>query len=65
MPGLSGLETAAVLLQERPGQRVMLCSAFLDDHLRQEALAAGIRSCIRKDDIPQLPDLLRAMARAA
>jgi DNA-binding NarL/FixJ family response regulator len=65
MPGLSGLETAVQLLQRRPGQRMMLCSAFLDGRLVAEATAAGFRSCIRKDDIPQLPELLRAMARAA
>jgi DNA-binding NarL/FixJ family response regulator len=65
MPGLSGLETAARLLERRPGQRMMLCSAFLDDDLRAEATAAGFQSCIRKDEIPQLPELLRAMARAA
>jgi DNA-binding NarL/FixJ family response regulator len=65
MPGLSGIETAARLLERRPGQRMMLCSAFLDDRLRAEATAAGFRSCIRKDEIPNLPELLRAMARAA
>jgi DNA-binding NarL/FixJ family response regulator len=65
MPGLSGLQTGAALLQRRPGQRMMLCSAYLDADLRQEAIDAGFRSCIGKDDIPQLPDLLRAMARAA
>ena len=65
MPGLSGIETAARLLERRPGQRMMLCSAFLDDRLRAEATAAGFQHCIRKDEIPNLPELLRAMARAA
>jgi DNA-binding NarL/FixJ family response regulator len=65
MPGLSGMETAAALLERRPGQRMMLCSAFLDDALREEALAAGFRQCIEKNEIPQLPELLRAMAREA
>jgi DNA-binding NarL/FixJ family response regulator len=65
MPGLSGLETAAALLQRRPGQRMMLCSAFLDDALRKEALAAGVRRCIEKNEIPQLPEMLRAMAHEA
>jgi DNA-binding NarL/FixJ family response regulator len=65
MPGLSGLETAVALLARRPGQRMMLCSAFLDDHLRKEALEAGFRKCIQKEEIPQLPDLLRAMAHEA
>ena len=65
MPGLSGLETAAALLQRRPGQRMMLCSAFLDDALRKEALEAGFRRCIEKNEIPQLPEMLRAMAHDA
>ena len=65
MPGLSGLETAAALLERRPGQRMMLCSAFLDDTLRREALEAGFRQCIQKHEIPQLPDLLRALAHGA
>ena len=65
MPGLSGLETAAALLKRRPGQRMMLCSAFLDDALRKQALAAGFRRCIEKNEIPQLPEMLRAMAREA
>jgi len=65
MPGLSGIETAAAMLVRRPGQRMMLCSAFLDDHLRAEAQEVGFRSCIQKHEIPQLPELLRAMARAA
>ena len=65
MPGLSGLETAAALLERRPGQRMMLCSAFLDDSLRREALEAGFGQCIQKHEIPQLPDLLRALARDA
>jgi len=43
----------------------MLCSAFLDDSLRKEALEAGFRQCIQKHEIPQLPDLLRALARDA
>ena len=65
MPGLSGIETGAQLLARRPGQRMVLCSAFLDDRLRAEATAAGLSTCIRKDEIPNLPELLRAMARAA
>ena len=65
MPGLSGLETAVALLERRPGQRMMLCSAFLDDALRKEALEVGFGRCIEKGEIPQLPEMLRAMARDA
>jgi DNA-binding NarL/FixJ family response regulator len=65
MPGLSGLETAAALLERRPGQRMMLCSAFLNDDLRREAMAAGFGRCIEKNEIPQMPELLRAMAHEA
>jgi DNA-binding NarL/FixJ family response regulator len=65
MPGLSGLETAAELLQRRPRQRVMLCSAYLDEALREHARQAGVANCIQKNEIPKLPELLRAIARDA
>ena len=65
MPGLSGLETASELLARRPGQRMMLCSAYLDDKLREQARQAGVGRCIQKHDIPQLPDLLRSLASDA
>ncbi len=65
MPGLSGLETAAQLLHRRPGQRVMLCSAYLDDRLREQATLVGVQRCIQKHDLTKLADLLRSFARAA
>ena len=34
MPGLSGLETAEVILREKPNQAVILFTAFLDPAVR-------------------------------
>jgi DNA-binding NarL/FixJ family response regulator len=64
-PGLTGLETAARLLDRRPGQLIVLCSAFLDAELRERALALGARSCIGKGDLVRLPELLRGVASDA
>lgn len=65
MPGLSGLETAALILQRRPGQRMILCSAFLDDNLRRRAEEAGIVLCLPKEKMMQLPEALRAAVAAS
>jgi len=62
MPGLSGIETATQMLAERPGQKIVMCSAFLDTELRQEAEAAGIVATIAKREINRLPQVLRELA---
>ena len=64
MPELSGLEAAAEILRNRPGQPIILYSAHLDDAVRKDALDAGIRACIRKNEIEQLPDLVRSLTAA-
>ena len=35
MPGLNGVQTAERMLARRPGQLVVLCSAYLDDEIGQ------------------------------
>ena len=40
----------------------MLCSAYLDDQLREQAAAVGVQRCIQKHDITDLPQLLRDFA---
>ena len=42
MPGLSGLETAEVILREKPNQAVILFTAFLDPAVRQSAERLGV-----------------------
>lgn len=62
MPGLTGLEAAVEILRQRPGQPIVLYSAHLDDRVKADAAAAGIRACLKKNDIELLPDLLREIA---
>ena len=59
MPGMSGLETVDELRARRPSQVIILCTAFLDEELIAQAHAAGVVHCIAKDDVSQLPDLIR------
>jgi CheY-like chemotaxis protein len=61
MPGLSGLETAGRILAEDPDQTIVLFSAHLSPETRQEAEKLGVRHCLLKDAIFELPDVLWAM----
>ena len=64
MPGLSGLQVAEQLLQERPGQLIVLYSAFLDDTVRAEAASVGIARCVSKEDLEQLPRVIQELTAA-
>ena len=58
MPGVSGLETAERILAEHPEQAIVLFSSYLDPDITRAAARLGIRTCLPKDDIRQLPDVL-------
>lgn len=62
MPVLSGLDAAEQILGEDPTQAIVLCSAFLDEALRAKAGRLGVRACLSKDEIAQLPRTLWALA---
>ena len=62
MPGLSGVETATWIRRSRPHQRIVLCSAYIDESVRDRAALAGIRACVPKDHLAELPDTLRRVA---
>jgi CheY-like chemotaxis protein len=62
MPGMNGLEVARAIARRRPGQMMILCSAYLDEHLRREAVEAGILLCLTKDEVEKIPAALRALA---
>ena len=62
MPGMSGLDTAKAILRDRPAQRIILFSAYLDDALRAAAADAGVTSCVDKGSVADLPDAIRSAA---
>ena len=59
MPPTSGLELAKVILDDEPGQVIFLFTAFVDAEIRAEAAQLGIVACISKDQVFELPDLVR------
>ncbi len=61
MPELTGLEVAEQILSERPEQRIVLYSAFLDDSVRRQAAALGVRECVTKEELDRLPDVISAI----
>jgi DNA-binding NarL/FixJ family response regulator len=48
MPGLDGLLTARLIREERPGQAIILYTAYLDAELEEKAARAGIALCVEK-----------------
>jgi len=64
MPVVGGLEAAPMILARRPGQSILMCSAFVDDELREKAEAVGIAMCVSKDDLEAIPQLAAELARA-
>ena len=64
MPSVDGLTAAALLLAQRPGLPILLCSAWVDDELRARAAAAGIRAIVSKDRFDEIPALVLELAAA-
>lgn len=64
MPGLSGMEVAQRILEERPDQIIVLYSAFLDADVRAQAAELGIATCVSKHELDRLPDLVRELTAA-
>jgi DNA-binding NarL/FixJ family response regulator len=62
MPGLSGLDTAELILREDPSQAVVLFTAYLDDAVKAAAERVGVRACVSKTDAAKVVDRLRACA---
>jgi DNA-binding NarL/FixJ family response regulator len=63
MPVVGGLEAAPMILARRPGQKILMCSAFVDDELLEKARAAGIAACVSKDELEAIPRLAAELAR--
>ena len=64
MPELTGLEVAEQILRERPGQLIVLYSAFLDEEVRTTAKRLGIARCVSKEELDRLPTVIRELTAA-
>jgi CheY-like chemotaxis protein len=65
MPVVGGVEAAPLFLERRPGQKLLLCTAYVDDEVRERAEAAGIAACVSKDDMEAIPGAVVTLARDA
>lgn len=63
MPGMNGLDVSAVMLAERPAQRIVLCTSFLHPAIETRAEQIGIRRCVAKGDLLLLPQVLEHLRR--
>jgi two-component system, response regulator PdtaR len=48
MPGIDGLEASTLIRAQRPGQPIILYTAYLDAKLEAEAREAGVAICVGK-----------------
>jgi DNA-binding NarL/FixJ family response regulator len=64
MPEVSGLEAAPLILERRPGQKILLCSAIVDTEVCDRAERAGIAACLSKDDLEAVPRVAFELAFA-
>ena len=58
LPGGNGLDVAEQILAEDPEAAVVLFSAFLDSRTVERAELLGVRACVSKDRVQDLPELL-------
>ena len=61
MPGIDGLEASRRIRAERPGQQIVLYTAYLDATIEEQAAEAGIALCLGK--VEGLPRLERELSR--
>ena len=58
LPSAAGLDVAEAMLREDPSTPIVLFSAYLDDAAIARAERLGVRACLPKDQVVQLPGLL-------
>jgi DNA-binding NarL/FixJ family response regulator len=63
MPVVGGIEAAPMILARRPAQKILLCSALVDEDVRARAEQAGITACVSKDDMDEIPAVVISLAR--
>ena len=64
MPVVGGLEAAPLILERRPGQKILLCSAAVDEEMCDRAERIGIAACVSKDDLDAIPRVAFELAFA-
>ena len=64
MPVVGGLEAAPMILERRPGQKILLCSALVDEEMCDRAERVGIAACLSKDDLEAIPRVAFELAFA-
>jgi CheY-like chemotaxis protein len=65
MPKLSGVEAAAQILAEAPDQMIVLFSAYLSNDILDEAKRLGVRACVSKIDVKNLPEIIMSLVEAS
>lgn len=48
LPGMNGVETARKIRELRPGQQIILYSAYIDEDVERMAREAGVAVCVPK-----------------
>jgi two-component system, NarL family, response regulator DevR len=64
MPEVGGFEAAPLILERRPGQKILLCSAVVDAEFCDRAERIGIAACLSKADIKAIPRVAVELALA-
>ena len=64
MPVVGGFEAAPLILERRPGQKILLCSAVVDAEVCDRAERIGIAACLSKDDMEAIPRVALQLAVA-
>jgi CheY-like chemotaxis protein len=60
MSPTTGMEVAESILAAEPTQVIFLFTAFVDAEIRAEAKRVGIAACVSKDQVFEIPELVRA-----
>jgi two-component system response regulator YesN len=63
MPERNGIDVAADIFAVHPDQHIVMFSAYLDSETVTNAERIGIRECVDKGRINELPDILRKYCR--
>ena len=64
MPVVGGFDAAPLILERRPGQKILLFSGVVDAETWERAERVGIAACLSKDDLEAIPRVAFAMAFA-